>query len=532
MNTKVEKKQKGVDKVSIIISMIIIGIIIAYVLIDPVRGKDTFVMVRDFLNAQLGSGFLWMGLACVAICGFLVVSKFGQIKLGAKQPKYSTFTWCAMMFCACMGASLQFWSVIEWSYYYQLSPLGLAEPLSTKAAEVGLSYAFFHWGVTPWAFYAVGTVAMAYIYYVRKVEGLRCSNICIGVLGEKHTNGIPGKAIDLIFILAIVLGLACTFGTGVYMVSSGWANILHLENSVGLSITIIFTIALIFVTSSYLGLDKGMARVADVNTYYAIIFVVFLFIVGPFKFILNSTTNSLGFVINHFVEMSLWTDPIDQCLFPEYWTMFFWAFWIGTAPFFWIFTTKISEGRKIKSVVSWMMIAGIAGTLLYFGVISNYAISYQIDGTYDMVYAVNNLGADEAISGFLKVLPGGLLSLISWTVVASLFLATSMDSGAFALASNTSRGLEIGEEPGKGLRLFWCVVLTGLPIGFIMSGAPIDAFKASANISGVPILFVLLFAIITLFKFMYKDFGKMSSDEIMHYFEDLDKDAEDILIRK
>lgn len=519
-NNTSPKKKIEINKVGLGVSLVVVAIITAYVLLNPIAGKDLFVSTRNSLNAALGSVILWMGLLCVLVCGYLSVSKYGNIRLGQKKPKYRTFTWCAMMFCACMGCSLQFWSVVEWSYYYQQSPLGMAEPFTSKAAEVGLSYALFHWSLTPWAIYALGTIAMAYVYYNRKTGGLNCSNICEGVIGKRGVKGIAGRTIDTIFNICIVLGLACTFGTGTYMLSDGWANIFHVKNSVMISVIVIFAVALLFVSSSYLGLDKGMARLADINTYYAIFFVLFLLIVGPTSFILNSTTNSVGTVMTHFFEMSLWTDPIEKSLFPENWTMFYWAFWIGTAPFFWVFTAKISEGRKIKNVINWMMIAGVAGTLLYFGVISNYGINFQLNGTFDMVEAIKTNGADAAISQFLRHLPGGLFSLISWTLVGSMFLATSMDSGAFALAANSQKSLAIGEEPAKGLRLFWCVILTGLPIGFIMSGAPIDAFKASANIAGIPMLVVLVFAIITLFRYLKQDHGHKSAHEIMKEFAD------------
>ena len=513
-------KKVEIDKIGLSISLVVVSIIIAYVLIDPVGGKDMFVQVRDFLNAQLGSFILWMGVACVLICGYLAVSKYGNIKLGKGKVKYKTFTWCAMMFCACMGCSLQFWSVIEWSYYYQSSPLNVATPLTARAAEVGLGYALFHWGVTPWAFYAIGTIAMAYMYYNRNSGGLNCSNICEGVIGKKGVQGAPGRAIDTVFNICIVLGLACTFGTGTYMLSAGWADILGIQNTVTVSIVVILSVAVVFVLTSYVGLDKGMAKLADINTYYAIFFAVLMFILGPAAFILNSTTNSIGFVISNFFEMSLWTDPIAKSMFPESWTMFYWSFWIGTAPFFWVFTAKISEGRRIKEVIKWMMIAGLSGTLLYFGVFSNLAISYQLDGTFDMVLAVATVGGDAAISQFLRNLPGGMFSLVSWTIVGTMFLATSMDSGGFALAANTQKGLKMGDEPSKFLRLFWCLVLTALPIGFIMSGAPIDAFKASANIAGIPILLVLTFAIITLFKYLNQDHGKKTAGEIQKEFQD------------
>jgi len=520
-NTNNEVKSantQNIDKPVIAIALIFLGALIAYIVGNPEKGASLFVNVRGIINNTVGVGFLWISLLAVIICFYLVVSKYGKIRLGEGKPQYSTFSWCAMMFCSAMGASLQYWSVVEWSYYYSAPPMGFAEAFSPRAAEVSLAYGFFHWGITPWALYALGSVPMAYLYYVRKKPGLKCSNVCIGVIGEKHADGLVGRIIDTVFIFALVAGLATTFGTGAYMVSACVSEVLGIQNSFTLVASLVFAIAILFLASSYVGIDKGLQKVADFNSYYAIGFIAVLAILGPTLFIVNSSTNSIGILANNFIEMSLWTDPISKGGFPEGWTMFYWAFWLGTAPWMWIFTAKVSRGRKIKDLILCMLGAGCFGTLLYFGVISNFAIEAQSAGTFDMVKSISELGPDVAVAKFARFLPGGLFSLVSWTIIAMLFLSTTMDSGAFTLATCTTKGLKVGEEPSRGLRLFWALMLTGLPLGFLMAGAPIEALKASANISGSPILIVFAFAIISMFKWLKEDYGHKTVHEIEKEF--------------
>ena len=72
-----------------------------------------------------------------------------------------------MIFCATMGAALLYWAVLEWVYYYITPPQSIT-PESIAAAQVAVSYNFFHWGVPAWGIYAIGTIPLAYRFYVRR----------------------------------------------------------------------------------------------------------------------------------------------------------------------------------------------------------------------------------------------------------------------------------------------------------------------------------------------------------------------------
>ncbi|KON86569.1 hypothetical protein AF332_06870 [Sporosarcina globispora] len=96
------------------------------------------------------------------------------------KPEFSTFSWGGMLFCAGMGTSIMFWSIVEPLYYYTSPPFHI-KVSTTEAAEWGLAYGFFHWGVTAWTLYALPTVAIAYSFFVRKQSSLRISTACRGV---------------------------------------------------------------------------------------------------------------------------------------------------------------------------------------------------------------------------------------------------------------------------------------------------------------------------------------------------------------
>ncbi|MFR8332369.1 MAG: BCCT family transporter [Oscillospiraceae bacterium] len=50
--------------------------------------------------------------------------------------------------------------------------------------------------------------------------------------------------------------------------------------------------------------------------------------------------------------MSTWLDSIGLSGFPQSWTVFYWAWWAGYAPFLGMFIARISKGtRTVKSMV-------------------------------------------------------------------------------------------------------------------------------------------------------------------------------------
>ena len=56
-----------------------------------------------------------------------------------------------------------------------------------------------------------------------------------------------------------------------------------------------------------------------------IIIVLFVFIVGPSGFIIKMGTTSIGIMLQNFVRMSTWMDPVLKSGFVESWTIFYWT---------------------------------------------------------------------------------------------------------------------------------------------------------------------------------------------------------------
>lgn len=445
--------------------------------------------------------FLTFGLFIVLL--WLVFSRYGKIKLGEGKPEFSTFSWGAMLFTAGMGTSIMFWSLLEPIYYYMGPPFGIAGE-STEAAEWAVTYGLFHWGISAWALYAFPTVVIAYSYFVRKQPSLKISVALGGALG-KYANSWVAKVIDVLVIWSLVGGLGTSLGLGVPMISAVVGDLLSIEESLGLNIIIITSITIIYSASAYLGLQKGIRRLADFNVYLALALALFVFLAGPTLFLLSYFSNSFGLMIQNFTFMSFYTDPINKSGFPQDWTVFYWAWFAATAPFMGLFVARISKGRTIRELITHILLWGSVGGWVYFGVFGGYSMDLQLNNILPVGDILNEHGGPSAIVEILKTLPISFIVLPFFIVLGVIFLSTSMDSATYILAAIATKEMQEGEDPARWHRMIWGSVLAVLSIALLLVGG-LRVIQTSAVIVSVPIFIIYILLLISLLKWLKQDY--------------------------
>ncbi len=524
MSTEKLNQKKPVDKVSVITSLALLAILTIATIASPVKTTDALVSARVTSTEILGFYFIILILGCLVFNIYLALSKYGSIKMGKEKPQYSKFSWIAMIFCAAMGTSILYWSAIEWVYYVQAPPLGL-EALSDEAAEISVAYSFFHWGIPAWSVYAVGAIPLAYRYYVRRKNDLSLQVACEGVLGDR-VFGPLGKIINIIFIFGILGGLTISYGTGIPMLANNLANLFGVSENFIVYAILVLVITVVFGSSTYIGLEKGMQKVSRGTTYLALLLVgLFFILVCPF-FILENFVQSLGIMTDKFIVMSTYLDPVRGGTFPQDWTCFYWAWWIGLAPWNWIFIAKISRGRSIRSIIGMVIIAGSIGSFLFFGAISNYGLHAYLTKTLDIMGIMVASGANQTISQIVLSLPAGLPILGLWFLTGFLLLVTTMDSAAYTLAAASTRGLTANDDPSKNLRLFWAIMLCIAPLcllyagQFIEGGVPLGGLQAMLILTAIPVSVTIIFAMISCVKWLREDYGHKTRDEIAQEYMD------------
>ncbi|KLN64886.1 MULTISPECIES: BCCT family transporter [Vibrio] len=493
-------KDRQIDKPLMMISLTTIFVIVAGLSLYPEQGNAIAKKLFIILTEQFGEVFLLFGFFSVIILAWLGFGKHGSIRLGEAKPQYSFFTYLAMMICAGLGSATVYWAFVEWAYYYMGPPMGI-EPFSTTAAEWATSYNMFHWGISAWSLYCIASLPVAYSFHVRKNPQLKLSAVCESIMG-KYYNPVVGKIIDTIFIFSCVGAMGITLGLSVPMVTEGIAELLGVQSSFGMNVSLMLAITALFTVSSYVGIEKGMAKLSDMNTKLAVVFVLLVLLVGPTSFIIDQMTNGYGLMLQNFVRMSLWTDPIEGSSFPTSWTVFYWAYWMTYVPFMALFVTKVSRGRTLKEVIISMVLGGSAGCFIFFGVLGSYSMSTHLNELVNVTDMLSNVGGSETVVAVLKTLPFSSVFILIFAVMSTLFLATTLDSASFTLATTVANQLDEDANPPTSLRLFWCMILAAVPLAMMFIDAPLSTVQTLAIVTSLPLMVVIFIMLYGFFKWI------------------------------
>lgn len=506
------KDNKKLDKLLIGVSLIVVFAIVACLAISPEKSQNVASSIQSFMISAFGSFTEIFTLIGVVLLVAVAFTKYGKIKLGEGEPEYSTFKWIAMMMSCGLGSATCYWAFIEWAYYAGTPGLSI-EPMTQLAYEMSVPYTMFHWGFSAWALYALVGIPMAYHFHVRKNEGLSMSAMVSKITGAKQ-DGVLCRIIDVIFIFICFGGLSITLGVSVPLVTDVFCSVFGIQSSFAMNVAIIIILSVLYSLSSYIGIQKGMAKISNWNVKLVIGFTIGVVVLGPTLFIVNNVTQSIGLMLQNFIHMSLFTDPIGNSGFPGAWTVFYWLYWITYAPFTGVFIAKVSKGRTIRSVVINTIVSGSLGCFLYFGVLGSLSLERQLSGVVDMVGLLGSGADTAAIIEVMRSLPLGAVFMILFCISSLLFLATTLDGAAFTMASTSTVGLKQGEDPHPVLRLFWCVMLALVPLTMIFIGADINTIKSCAFITSVPVIFIMIILLYGWLKWMNADYGRVSSTDM------------------
>ncbi|MEG0379018.1 MAG: BCCT family transporter, partial [Eubacterium sp.] len=266
--------------------------------------------------------------------------------------------------------------------------------------------------------------------------------------------------------------------------------------------------------------EKGMKFCSNATTYLCFFLLAYVFIFGGFQFQLENTITSFGMMLNNFIPMMTQTEPIVKTGFTADWTVFYWAWWITLAPWMWIFIAKISKGRSIKEVILSITGAGMLSTILFFGVLSNYGLHLQLTGAFNFVEILQTQSPEQVISTVISALPLGKVLLIVWFAAGTMLLITTLDSAVFTLSAATMKNIKDDEVPPNNLKLFWAIVIAAIPLCLMFAKAPLDSLKSAIIISALPVSITLILCVVSLYKWMKKDFGQYTRAQIIEKEKD------------
>ena len=461
-----------------IISIVLFAIVVSIMAFFPSDVSAFVDIAFGFLTNYAGVLYI-----LCAICSFVFVVvgifKYGNIKLGNGNKKYSDFTWASMMFCTGIGGSMMIFSFVEPLYYLQDTPFEI-EPMSIKAYEYAHMYGQFHWGILDWMLCVPLTVFLALGFYNSKNDTLR-----IGKTLFQHR--VLQFLADVFCIFAIIGGVATSMGLSAPVISTIVGKYIRVNNNKMLLAGIFIIWFFIYATSVWKGLEKGIKKLSYFNVVIAIVFICAVFIIAnPLK-VIDAEINSLGLLCDNFFKMAFYTDPFGASGFPKRWTVFYWALTMAYLPGLAVFTARISEGRTIKQLIGGMVIYGSLGTMLSFSTLGYYSLKMQKSGIVNVCDILDKQGQSEAIKSVLGTLPGADIFACVFAIICLIFMATTIDSSVYAIATVSMKETSGEQTPPRWLRMIWAVVML-LFSALLTNIGGLNTMQTASIITAIPMI--------------------------------------------
>ncbi len=454
--------------------------------------RDAAAGAFDALYAWLTSTFDWVFMAAgnvfVLFCLLLLATPLGRVRLGgpAARPDYSIWSWFAMLFTAGIGIGLMFFGVAEPLDHFRNPPFGVEAADTAAAQGLAVAAAIFHWGMHPWAMFAVVAVALAFAAYNLGLP-LTLRSAFYPVLGEAVW-GWFGHVIDILAVFATLFGLATSLGLGAEQTAAGLAHLFGVPATDTTKVLLIAGITSIALVSVVAGMDKGVKRLSQANLLLALLLLAFVLAVGPTLDLFAGFVASIGHYLAAIGPLSNWAGR-DDFDFLHGWTTFFWAWWLSWSPFVGMSIARVSRGRTVRGLVGCLLVVPVLLSALWFNTFGATALSLYLDGGHTgAIEAVQAQQPELALFRMLEVLPlSGVTSSIG-IVLVIIFFVTSSDSGSLVIDAITAGGKL---DAPVAQRVFWCAFEGIVAITLLVSGGLV-ALQTAALTTGFPIALVLI----------------------------------------
>ncbi len=208
-------------------------------------------------------------------------------------------------------------------------------------------------------------LALAYFAYRHNLP-LKTRSALYPLIGKK-IYGPLGDSIDIFATIGTVFGVATSLGFGVTQINSGLHYLFGVEQSTNIQVLLIIFVSILASLSVFLGLDKGVKRLSELNLVLALILLVFVFIAGPSIYLLQTTIQNTGQYISNLFTMTFNLYAYQPNGWIGGWTILYWAWWISWSPFVGMFIARVSRGRTIREFIVGVLLIPTGFTIIWMG---------------------------------------------------------------------------------------------------------------------------------------------------------------------
>ena len=490
-----------------LISGIAVVIFVFYTIALPEQAAAIFSAMFNLTTKNFDWFLIGAADLVVIFALLLIVTPFGNVRLGGNEAvaDYTYLGWFAMLFAAGMGIGLMFYGVSEPLTHFSTSmgeittenglrtdwaPLGAATGDEAGSLRLGMAATIYHWGLHPWAIYAVVALALALFTYNKGLP-LTIRSAFYPVLGERVW-GWPGHIIDIIAVFATLFGLATSLGLGATQANAGLNELFGIPIGTTSEVVLISLITAVALISVLRGLDGGVKVLSEINMGLAALLALFTLIVGPTVFLLTFFWDSLVAYIEYLPALA---NPFgrEDVNFSQGWTAFYWAWWISWSPFVGMFIARVSRGRTVREFIVCVLLIPSLVCVLWMSIFGGTAIHQVLNDGYT---AAQDAGLPLQLFKMLDALPLASITSFIGIVLVVVFFVTSSDSGSLVIDTITAGGKVDAPVPQ---RVFWCIFEGAVAIALLIGGG-LAALQSMVISTGLLFTLLLLFMCFCIFR--------------------------------
>ena len=509
-----------------VVSKIIISILVVWAIFWPTEAGKVLGEWNQIILQNFAAWYIWTVTLFVIVCiGLAIWPTAGRLNLGVdgEKPEFSNFSWFSMMFGAGIGVGMLTWAVAEPVAHFQNNPEVIQGITTGGAADnirMAYKWSFLHWGLGAWACYAVCGLALAFFSYRRGLP-LTIRSSLTPLFGKSLSGGL-GNLIDIVAVVATILGVAQTLGFGVEQFAAGLTRIgigglMDADSNVTtLGIVVAIVVIMTASTMSALsGVGKGIKWLSNINMVLSIILLGFFILFGATFFGASAMFLGLWDYLISLPQLSfnVWkSDGVEGsesfllAQWQGWWPVFYWAWWIAFAPFVGLFLARISRGRTIREFVLGAMIVPALMCFVWFAWAGGTTIDLELNGGANGV--IFDAANGDKIFAMTEFMLAPIATALAWgmalliVVLLMTFLVTSADSAVLIVNTINAAGDE-GPKARPHI-LFWGAALGLVVAGLLISGGT-GAIQTAMVIGALPFSIVMVLMCFALIKAIYND---------------------------
>ena len=503
----------------------IVTAFIVWAIAFPTAASETLGAANRTIIALFAPWYIYVVAAFLVACVILaVVPKYGRMVIGhpGEKPEFGRFSWFAMLFGAGLGIGMLTYSTGEPLSHFSNNPeiiSGAAAAQSAEAVESAYRYSFLHWGLSAWAIYAIVGLAVGYVSYRRGLP-LTIRSGLAPLFGARLSGGL-GHLVDVVAVVATVLGISVTLGLGVNQFVAGmdtvfgwdWLLTDEGQSTPTAIVAMLMLIVGLSTISALSGVGRGIKWLSNLNLGLTFILIATFLIAGNALFGLRVFGAGMVDYLGNLPQLSLTLLTKDgseignaMAQWQLDWTVFYWAWWIAFAPFVGMFIARISRGRTVREYVLGVVLAPSLMCFVWFVFVGGTAIDLELSGLAGGTIVDAPL-AQQLYRTLEVMLSSGMAQVYSFLVLMLLltYVVTSADSAILIVNTiNAAGGDDEDDRHHHSHIIFWGIAIAMI-VGSLLVIGGMDAISTAMILGALPFSLVAALMVIAIGKAVISD---------------------------